>query len=152
MYALVVNNQIQKTQGRLPSSAHNLETGELVCPHNGEWTKDEHEACGWFAVVETVKPDDTATHTFIQSRELVNGVPTVVWTQRAFTTDENTSKEQEVNRTTISEQVDIALANNRIFLQRVSPSNGQILDQVRDLTIQMNKLIRLVTNRLDGVN
>jgi PAS domain-containing protein len=38
-------------------------------------------AAGWVAVVETDRPDDTDTHTWASSVELVAGVPTRTWTQ-----------------------------------------------------------------------
>jgi hypothetical protein len=43
---------------------------------------ETQEATGWFLVTDTTRPDDTETHTHDRSVELVNGTPTVVWTQR----------------------------------------------------------------------
>lgn len=43
---------------------------------------------GIFEVVETTRPADTDTTTHDRTVELVAGVPTVVWTQRAKTDDE----------------------------------------------------------------
>lgn len=54
-------------------------------------------------------------------------------------------------RLTLEERALAALDTNRTFLNVKSPTNAQTLAQVRALTQQNNGLIRLVLNKLDGV-
>ena len=56
------------------------------------------------------------------------------------------------NRATILAQADTARAANTTFLGIGSPSNAQNAAQVRALTVQMNKMIRLAVNALDGTD
>lgn len=54
-----------------------------------------------------------------------------------------------VNRRSIEAQAAIALANNAAYLAIRAPTQAQAIAQVEALTRQVNKLIRLVLNRLD---
>ena len=85
MHAHVIDNTIVATG--LPGSARRLDTGDWVLAL-GDADTATQEACGWYEVVDTPRPDDTDTTTHDQSYELVDGVPTVVWTERAKTDDE----------------------------------------------------------------
>jgi hypothetical protein len=86
MYAQIIDNAIGQTGG-LPDSARRVDSGAWVL---GLADADQatREACGWFEVDDTARPDDTATTTHDQLIELVAGVPTVVWTERAKTAEE----------------------------------------------------------------
>lgn len=57
--------------------------------------------------------------------------------------------DEEVRRRTIEAQAQTALANNAAYLAISSPTQAQAIAQVEALTRQVNKLIRLVLNRLD---
>lgn len=54
-----------------------------------------------------------------------------------------------LNERTLVAQAATALANNTAYLAIASPSQVQAVAQVEALTRQVNKLIRLVLNRLD---
>lgn len=80
-YALVTDNTIRSI-GPLPKVAQRLV--------DGTWRKlvddtTEQQRCGYFEVVDTPRPDDTATTTHVYSVELVDGTPTVVWAPRPKT-------------------------------------------------------------------
>lgn len=45
-----------------------------------------------------------------------------------------------------------ALSTNRAFISNGSPSNAQVVAQVKALSRQMNALIRLQLNQLDGTD
>lgn len=102
--------------------------------------------CGWHPVTPTPRPDDTATHT--ADRTVVDNVET--WTTRKWTADELAVRTATTNRTTIEGQALTALADNTTFLAISVPTNAQTLAQVKALTRQTNKLIRLVINKPDA--
>lgn len=85
MYAQINDDTV--TVGILPESARRLDTGAWVLGLRDADAATQ-QACGWFAVVDTERPADTDTTTHDSSVELVDGVPTVVWTERAKTDDE----------------------------------------------------------------
>lgn len=53
---------------------------------------------------------------------------------------------------TLRDRAAAALDANRLFLDDKSPTNAEVLTQVRALTRQNQGLIRLVLNKLDGVD
>jgi len=98
-YALVIDDAIQATQGRLPSTARRLDTQATVCPLDGVWTQTLHEACGWFEVVDTPPTFDEATE--VRERgtvELVDGTPTRQYTVRAKTAAELAAEADAADR------------------------------------------------------
>lgn len=150
VYALVQNNTIQSVGG-LPASARRLDTQEWVM---GLATAGAalQQACGYYPVTDTARPADTATDTFDRSVQLVNGTPTVVWTERPMTAPELANVAANTNRTTIQTQAATALDTNRTFLAIASPTNAQTLAQVKALTRQNQGIIRLLLNQLDRTN
>lgn len=52
-------------------------------------------AAGWWQVVDTARPADTATATSDRSVQLVDGIPTVVWTVRDWTSEELTTQAEQ---------------------------------------------------------
>ncbi len=150
-YAFITNGTVNAEAGRPPTSARRLDTGEWVLGLR-DASVDIQQACGWFAVTDTPRPADTATTTHDRSVQLVANVPTVVWTERPFTPDEQTARTANTNRTTIEQQATTALDANRTFLAITSPTNAQTLAQVKALTRQNNALIRLALGKLDGTN
>ena len=81
MHALIQDNQITQV-GPLP---------RLYYDGTRWWDYRDGQdpaAQGWHEIVETPRPDDTATTTHDRSIALVEGVPTVVWVARDKTPDE----------------------------------------------------------------
>ena len=91
-YAYIADSVIHAV-GRLPQSARRLDTQEWVLGL-ADATVALQEACGWYAVADTTRPDDTPTTTHTRTVELVAGVPTVVWTERPLTDDEQFARQQ----------------------------------------------------------
>lgn len=58
----------------------------------------------------------------------------------------------EVNERTMRDAARKALADNRTFLDISSPTNAQIVTQVRSLTRQNQRIIRLLLGLMDGVD
>lgn len=56
------------------------------------------------------------------------------------------------NRATIQQQAAQALEANRLFLAIAAPTNAQSLAQIRALTRQNQRLIRLALNQFDGTD
>jgi hypothetical protein len=151
MYALVVDGKIRSVGG-LPRAARRLDTGEWVLGFNEYADEATRVACGYVKVVDAVKPADTGTGTFVRSLELVDGVPTVVWSERQFTADELAGKRAQDNGDAIREQAALAVQANKAFLGLASPTNAQVVAQVRSLTRQSNGLVRLTLGLLDEVD
>ena len=154
-YALVQSGAIVKEAGR-PTDLVRISDGAKVL-WSAYITEAELNACGWWTVVDTPRPADTATDTFDRTVQLVGPilaakVPTVVWVQRAKTQAELDAQAAQSNDATIRQQALTALADNRSFLAIASPTNAQTLAQVRALTRQANGLMRLALGKLDGVD
>ena len=75
-YAKIENGTIAAT-GRPRGGDRRLDTGQWVTPYGNQWSADDLEACGWSEVVETARPDGHV----LRSVELLDGVPTVVWSE-----------------------------------------------------------------------
>jgi hypothetical protein len=73
------------------------------------WEVDIIEPHGWLPVVHTDRPPDTDTTTYVYSLELVDGVPTEVWTPRPWTPEELGSQEAQVNTTQMVAESDEAV-------------------------------------------
>lgn len=79
MHASVIDGQIVAT-GSLPAAARRLDTGQWVL-NLADAPVEIREACGWYDVVDVERPPDTDTTTFDRTVEIVDGVPTMVWTE-----------------------------------------------------------------------
>lgn len=92
MYAYVTDSIVHAV-GRLPQAARRADTGQWVLGLP-DATVELQQACGWYAVADATRPTDNDTTTHDRTVELVDGIPTVVWTQRAKTADETFAEEQ----------------------------------------------------------
>lgn len=108
-YAYVTSGTIRAVSGRLPNAARRIDNQRWVLGFP-DAPVELREACGWFAVVDAVRPDDTPTTTVDRSVELVAGTPTVVWTVRPWTVEELAARQADTNRTTIESAIAAALA------------------------------------------
>ncbi len=134
----------------LPAAAARLDTGAWVTPPDRAWTPDLLAACGIVAVTVTARPADTATTTSDRSLTVVAGVPTETWTPRPWTTDELTARTVAGDETTLRDRATSALATNTTYLALATPTNAQVVAQVKALTQQVNALIRLAVRALDS--
>jgi hypothetical protein len=144
-YALVENDTIVRV-GPLPQSYKQ---------HSGlQYASAEFLASiGILPVVDTPRPADTDTATFVRSVELVAGVPTVVWVERLFTADELAARAAAVNAATMRAEVDQALDG----LRQIANSSGtltaaQLSNAVRLLARVLIRVIRFQLGKLDAVD
>lgn len=172
MYALIIDGTIEAV-GRLPESARRLDTDEWVMGLDTA-TADLVAATGWLPVTDTDRPNDTATTTHDYSVELVNGTPTVTWTERPKTQAELDGQQQQANRSTIDAEITAALNRlqtliNAPAVAEVPPGTlttaqlSNIARQTRDAVQQnragaqdvarvLRRLIRLVRGDFDGTD
>jgi hypothetical protein len=144
-YAIVVDDTILKVGSR-PRAYRN---------HTGlQYATDEQlAALGILPVVDVERPADTATHTTERSVELVAGVPTVVWTQRAWTADELAARTAAANNTAMRAEVDQALADLRLITGSSGTLTGaQLSNAVRLLARVLIRMIRFQLGKLDAVD
>lgn len=93
--------------------------------------------CEHVDIIDDTTGDKLGTITRREYGEIV-GLPTDSWTA-----------EHATNRQTIEDQAEAALDTNATFLDLTSPTNAQILAQVKALTRQNQGIIRLVLGRLE---
>ena len=132
-YALVINEAITEQASKLPSSARRLD--------DGSWVMDLltadlglQQACGWFQIVDTACPPDTATTTSDRSIQIVNGLPTVVWTVRDKTAAEIAADVAAAERQAEVEQVQAMIVPMRDYLDIAAPTAAELEEQVGRLT------------------
>lgn len=118
MFAHIEASTIVEVRGSLPRAARN-QSGQTVCPPGGLWTTVQHESCGWFEVVENPQPEDTLESTFDADVVLLEGTPTLVWSERPKTEEE---LELAARVTSLEERVD---AIEEIVLDRPDPDEGE---------------------------
>jgi hypothetical protein len=144
-YAIVEDGAIVRT-GSLPKAWRN---------HTGlQYATDEQlAAIGILPVVEVAQPADTATHTFERSIELVAGVPTVVWTARAWTAEELAARTAATNDTAMRAEVDQALDGLRAIINSSGTlTAAQLSNAVRLLARVLLRLCRFQLGKLDAVD
>jgi hypothetical protein len=148
-FAHITGSTIDTIRGSAPTEGVRQDTGQTV---SGIQPTDivTLAACGWRPVTDVAKPADTGTDTYDRSLQLLAGVPTVVWTQRPWTQAELDSRTADTNRTTIVEQATTALTDNATFIAIATPTTAQNAAQIKALTRQVNKLIRLAIGKLDA--
>ena len=95
MYAHIANNRITETRHRLPEAWEH--GGVLYDIRPGQHPP---EAAGWHEVIIQPRPADTGTHTHESTIELIDGVPTRVWTSRPWSDEEIASRVEAEARLT----------------------------------------------------
>ena len=73
--------------------------------------------------------------------------------QQALSQAQQAVEEQrEANRVTLQDRAENAIQGNKDFLALPSPSNAEVVAQIKELTKQNNALIRLVVQKLDATD
>jgi len=119
-YAKIINGSIDEVKSKLPNGDRELIGGAWVMPYRAEWSSDQLAACGWFEISQTVKPEGPA----VRSIELLEGVPTVVWTERELTAGE---VEQAAKREAKREAKQAAKAAG-VGLGRIANGTGDLAE------------------------
>lgn len=151
LYAQVDAGSIVTIVGVLPAGAKRLDTGQWITPYNRQWTQAEHEACGWFAVVEVAQPADTQTDTFDRSVTLVAGVPTVTWTQRPKTQAELDAATAQVNQSAIVTN----LTQDQAAMQAIIDTSNATINSspaaaIKNIARNLRRLNRQALNDFTG--
>lgn len=126
----------------LPKDAHRAD---------GVYIKDlrtasanDQRACGYYEITvvpaPTVQPDQRAVRTV----QLVNGDATEVWVVRSETPEENATRLDRESREANLALARAAITNNQTFIDtpNANLNNAAVLAQVKDLSRQMNAVIR----------
>lgn len=77
---------------------------------------------------------------------------TITAAQLSAAVNAHVAVDEQANATTLRERADTAMANNRTYLAVASPTTAQNTAQIKALTRQNTALIRLVLNKLDGLD
>ena len=125
-----------------------LSDGKQLGVEGNRWTGELAALCGFVVIVEPAPPTPSASEVVESSVGLVAGVPTRTHTLRAKTQAELDADTAAANEVTIRTQAATALTANATYLAIASPTNAQVVAQVRALTQQTNKLIRLTIRDL----
>lgn len=78
--------------------------------------------------------------------------PAITQAQLQAAVDAHVAIDEDGNRTTLEQRAANALQTNRDFLALATPTNAQVVAQVKALTRQNNGIIRLLLGRLDGTD
>jgi hypothetical protein len=152
-YALVTSGTVQAESGRIPNAARRLDTQQWVlglpdAPVNLQ------QACGWFAVVDVLRPADTATLTYDRSVQLVANVPTVVWGQRLKSQAERDAETTVANRTKIESRARAAIATNLTTIGQipagVNQMNAIIADNATNLDVAIDTVALTMKRSLEN--
>ena len=135
-YALVKDGVVEEV-GELPASGRRLDTGEWVMGLR-DAPEELVEACGWFPLIEPPLPEENETGVHEASVEIVDGKPTVVWTERPKTQAELDARSRR----------DSAREKSLILKQAV-PTLRQWADDAESTTVTPNNNIAVLNTVLD---
>lgn len=149
-YALVDNGTIDAEQGALPDSARRLDTDEWVMGLPDAPVDLQH-ATGWYEVVDTPRPPETATDTTDRTLSLVGGVPTVTWVQRPKTAEEIAADEARANHSAIVDNLNQDMTKMQATIDATNATiNSNPAPWIKDIARMNRRLGRLALNDLDG--
>lgn len=81
-FCRILDGQVVNVRDVLPVRAPLERTGQIIenLPELGDvmWN-----ACGWYTLLRTIKPPDTATTTWDETNQVIDGRPQIVWVERA---------------------------------------------------------------------
>lgn len=163
-YAFVKDEQLVAYDVFFPREALSLVDGTYIRDLRGASVQQQQE-CGFWEIVEVTPPSVTDTQRLVRDVELVNGVPTEVWSVREETVDELRARIRKENALSLSDvQAGLALidagdefidwidstpvqnvlaASRDMTLAELSAGIRKIAPQLRNATILANKLARL---------
>ncbi len=112
---VVSNAIVNGSEGNIPEAARRLDNNNWVLGLRTYATVAQQQACGWYLVVDVVKPADTPTHTYDRTLTLPAGIPTVTWVQRAKSAQEIANATADANTAVLAanpqtEIIDVLLA------------------------------------------
>ena len=139
-YSKVIDNQIV-SNGNLPATAQRLDNGAWVM-NVRQADVATQEACGWYRVVRVDRPADDPTKNVARTIELVDGVPTTVWTETDKTQDELDADAQKAADQAERDQVRDIVGQLDTYLEIGSPTAAQTRTQVDRLTRAVRRLIK----------
>ena len=92
-YCLVQNDTIVEGPGGLPDVWNDGARDWDLRPMDAAQLAE----LGWFEVIETERPPNTDLTTWDSTVEVVDGIPTVVWAERPWTSEELAADESQQN-------------------------------------------------------
>jgi len=139
-------------RGRPPDAARRVDTQQWVLGLP-DAPVELQQACGWYLVVEAAPPTPSASQVVESTVQVVNGVPTRVYSLRDKTADEIASDTQQANRATIEGRVTTLLGQ----LDTIAATSGtltaaQLSGAVRQLAVGLRSVVRYQMNRLDSAD
>ena len=130
-----------------------------------EWEEDIIGPHGWKPVVTTERPPDTAEVTYDYSIELIDGIPTEVWTERPWSEEELLVEEKEVNVATMTveseEAVDklvLVVENLNVITDMTNAAINQnaaavikdLAREVKTVARQVNREARMTSGKTES--
>lgn len=147
MYAFIQNNVIQSVSGLLPLSARRLDTGEWVLGLS-DAPAEMQQACGYYEVVETAEPAPSNASMVVESTvDLVNGVPTMVWSERAMTIEEQQAATEASNRSAIETNLIADLAAMQAIIDDTNANiNTNPASRIKSQARVLRRLVKMTLN------
>jgi hypothetical protein len=138
----------ERNPGRLETK---LSDGAKLSPPDTGWTPELAALCGFVQVVNTARPADTATDTFVRSLNRVGDVVTEVWTSRPWTTAELAARQATVNRSAIETNLAQDMADIQLIIDSTNASlNANPAVAIKAMARMMRRLGRFAINDLTG--
>jgi hypothetical protein len=154
MYAQVEKGTIKSVSHTLPPTATRLDTGGVVVGFARFADQALREACGYFDVVLTDRPEARDDVTFVAEYKMVKKKPTQVWVEepvdRSIAEEAARARQEEEFLESIQGRLLSSLKQNAPFTKPgTDMTRVDMSDQIKALTRQVNNLIRLQLRQLD---
>lgn len=148
--AYIVDGSIQSVSDE-PSGGREISSGAWVDKPEEGWTLETLASLGYYPVVDTPKPEDTATTVYVSSVEMVDGVPTQVWTATARPSEEVAAFTGEQNEKTIKDALESSLGELQTLIDTPNSTiNSGPAPYIKVLARAIRRIIRLLIRKLDG--
>jgi hypothetical protein len=147
-YALVQDDEIVSV-GPLPRTA-TKPNGSTVYLRSA--SDEKLESLGYYEVVETPAPTPAQGNTVESTVELVNGIPTRVWTERPMTPEELLAQTRLANRTTLETNLDADIVTLQNTINTANATiNANPAAYIKDTARAVRRLAKLQRGNLDQV-